>query len=110
MNNNGYRTPTNPNGLIFPVIVHDGETLPVELSIIQRVEIQSCFNPRMCLDSPQAAELDDKLNSVADSIVKSIQNAPDWQNDWQIEAANQFYNQYYNKTGTNQTILPKFTS
>ena len=40
----GFRTPQNPDGLVFPTIIHDGETLPINLSSIQKVEIQDCFN------------------------------------------------------------------
>ncbi|MGX1929715.1 TIR domain-containing protein [Flagellimonas sp. 2504JD4-2] len=103
----GYRTIEKPNGLVFPTIIHDGETMPVQLSTIQKVEIQDCFNVRMAKDSPKAEKLEDRLKPLAISISKAIANVPEWKPDWNIEAVNDFVQQYHLATRAVQETLPK---
>jgi hypothetical protein len=105
----GFRTVQKPGGLIFPTIIHDGETMPINLSSIQKVEIQDCFNVKMSPDSPRAELLSEKLKPLGKAIAGAIGNAPDWQADWKIDAANAFYQQFYNSTQAQQTQTPKFT-
>jgi hypothetical protein len=106
---NGLRTFENPGGLIFPIVIHDGETMPVQLKTIQRIEIQDCYNVRMALDSPKAEILDDRLKPLGKEIADAITNAPSWQQDWQIDAVNSFVQQLLNNNDPNQNQLPKFT-
>lgn len=105
----GSRTVQNPEGLVFPTIIHDGETMPINLSSIQKVEIQDCFNLKMSPDSPKAELLAEKLQPLAKAIAGAIEHAPDWQADWKIDAANAFYHQFFNSTQAQQTQTPKFT-
>ncbi len=106
----GFRTFEKPGGLIFPTIIHDGETLPVQLSTIQKFEIQECYNVRMSIDSPKAEILDDKLKPLGKEISEAIMNAPEWQEDWQIQAVNSFVQQYHISTGSQQNSAPKFST
>jgi len=105
----GFRTLQKPEGLVFPTIIHDGETMPIQLSSIQKVEIQECFNLKMSPDSPKAELLSEKLKPLARAIAGAIENAPDWQTDWKIDAANAFYLQFFNSAPAQQTQTPKFT-
>lgn len=106
----GCRTGQNANGLIIPVIIQDGETLPINLSIIQNLDIKDYFKARMREDSREAEELENKIKAISGSIANCINNVPQWQNDWQINAINQFYQLYYKGSNPEQTNLPKFTS
>src|SRR4051794_8499158 len=54
----GYRTAENSSGLVIPVIIQDGETLPINLSIIEHLDIKGYFKARMREDSQEAEELD----------------------------------------------------
>lgn len=106
----GYRTIQKPGGLVFPTVIHDGETMPVNLTTIQRIEIQECFNVRMSIDSPKAEVLDDRLRSLGKDIADAIKDAPVWQQDWQIAAVNSFVQQFYIKKHSLQIQPPKFSN
>jgi len=103
------RTLQKPEGFFFPTVIHDGETMPINLSSIQKVEIQDCFNVKMSPDSPKAELLSEKLRPLGKAIAGAIEAAPDWQEDWKIDAANAFYQQFFNSTQAQQTQTPKFT-
>ncbi len=105
----GFRTIDKPGGLIFPFIIHDGETIPASLQAIQqKTGIQDCFNVRMSADSPKAELLADKIREVGKPISDAIQQAPAWSGDWQIAAVNRFVETFHNTAGLTQTQVPKF--
>lgn len=104
----GFRTLQQPEGLVFPTIIHDGETMPINLSSIQKVEIQDCFNVKMSPDSPKAELLSDKLKPLGKAIASVLDKAPDCQADWKIDTANTFFKQFYINTQAQQTQTPKF--
>jgi hypothetical protein len=106
----GFRTYEKPSGLIFPTIIHDGETLPVNLLTIQKIEIQDCFNVRMSKNSPKAEILDDKLKPLGKDIADAILLAPDWIEDWEKTAVNNFVTQYHISIESQQNSTPKFTN
>jgi hypothetical protein len=95
--------------LVFPIIIHDGETMPIDLNSIQKAEIQECFNINMSPDSPKAEMLADKLKPIGMSIANAIENAPAFEQDWQVDAADAFYRLYYKQVQAQQTEIPKFT-
>lgn len=105
---NGFRTISKPGGLIFPTIIHDGETMPISLTTIQKIDIQECYNVRMSIDSQKAEILDDRLRPLGKDIADAIINAPDWKKDWQIEAINSFVKQFHLKEESIQSKPPKF--
>lgn len=105
----GFRTIEKPSGLIFPTIIHDGETLPVHLSTIQSIEIQKLVNPRMSKDSPTGEILAEKLEPLGRAISIGIENAPDWQEDWKIDAVNDFVKNHLKGPEHGQSQSPKFT-
>lgn len=103
----GYRTKTRPNGLIFPTIIHDGETLPVQLSTIQNIGIQECFNVRMAKDSPKGERLAELLIPLAEAISFGINNAPQFEEKWKIKAINDFFSNNYKGPIQGQMNSPK---
>jgi len=104
----GLRTVQRPDGLVFPAIIHDGETMPINLSSIQKFEIQDCFNVKMSTDSPRAEVISEKLKPLGKSLASAIDNSPSWQADWQIESMNACYNQFHIQVQAQQTQTPKF--
>lgn len=106
----GYRTIDKPGGLIFPTVIHDGETMPINLTTIQKIEIQDCYNVRMSVDSPKAEILDDRLKPLGKDIANAINNSPEWLNDWKIEAVNSFVQQFHIKEISTQSQPPKFSN
>jgi hypothetical protein len=100
----------NTTRLIFPVIVHDGENLPLEISGIQYIDVKKFFNSRMNIYNESAEKLSYELGNAAQGIANLIINAPPIQSDWKIEAVNKFYNQYYEQARAEQVNLSKFTS
>jgi TIR domain len=107
---NGYRTMGNPGGLIFPAVIHDGETMPISISTIQKVEIQEYFKLTLNKDGQKYTEFEDRIKSQAKSIADAIDNAPAWKQDWQIAAVNSFVQQLYNQQGSSQTHPPRFSN
>nr|WP_314498875.1 TIR domain-containing protein [uncultured Chryseobacterium sp.] len=105
----GFRTYQKPTGLIFPTIIHDGETLPLYLTTIQKTEIQECFNVRMSIDSPKAEVLDDKLRLMSITIAEAINAAPDWEEDWNLDAVDRLVQELHEQSH-HQNQFPKFTS
>lgn len=105
----GCRTLQNPSGLVFPTVIHDGETMPVNLSSIQKVEIQDCFNVKMSPDSPKAEILSEKLQPLGKAIADAIDKAPAWQAGWETATADTFFQQFHISTQAHQVVTPKFT-
>jgi hypothetical protein len=104
----GLKSQNNNSGLIFPTIIHDGETLPVQLSIIQKIEIQEYYVPFMDKNSSSAEELYRKLVPFGKSVAKSIKNAPQFQSQWSIESRNDFYKLFDKLNSPIQIKPPKF--
>jgi TIR domain len=106
----GLKQPQNKNGLVVPVIVHDGETLPAPLNIAQRLELIDCFNSRMSWDSWRAEKLSELLGNASKGIAMLIDNVPAYVEQWNIEAKNRFYQLYYQRLPPHQDNLPKFSN
>ena len=41
------RTAQNKYGLVIPIVVHDGDSIPKALGTAQRLNVKDYFNPRM---------------------------------------------------------------
>lgn len=106
----GFRTQANPYSLIVPVVIHDGETIPAELSIVQRIEIKNFFTVRMHKDSESAEKLSQTLYSKAADIASAIKRAPEWEDTWGIDASNAFFQKYYRLIEPVQRELTTFTT
>jgi hypothetical protein len=103
----GCRTPQNKYGLVVPVIVHDGDRIPQELGLVQRLDIKTCYNTRMRRDGPKAEELSDKIEEHAKGLADAIVNAPQWRKNWSQQAAQQLFNTYYAFEASQRTV-PRF--
>jgi TIR domain len=103
------RTPQNPSGIVLLVVIHDGDAIPHDLQVVQRIEIQKCFNVRMRRDSTRAEELDAILTEKAAGIARAIREAPQFEVNWPEEAARAFFDQFHHKSPPSQTALPQFT-
>ncbi|WP_448700973.1 TIR domain-containing protein [Mucilaginibacter sp. AW1-3] len=106
----GCRQGQSTTGLIFPFIVHDGENLPIELKVIQNIDVKKYFNPRMNIYSENAEKLSQEISNAAAGIANLINSVPPWQDNWKVDTINDFYQRYYDGAKTSQTTLPKFTS
>ena len=102
------RTRDNPRGLVVPAVIHDCIELPSKFADITPFRIIDCFNVRMSKDSPRAEELDNILSKEAESIAKSIDNAPVWQADWPDKYVSEFYDEYRDKQAPVQKSIPGF--
>jgi len=96
-------------GLVIPVVIHDGEEFPGSLCDIQRIDIQTCFNVRMAVDSRRAEDLDAILAKEAHAFAKAIEGAPTWQERWVTKAADEFFSQHFRSVPLEQRRLPRFT-
>ena len=105
----GFRTPAKPYSLVIPVIIHDGETMPAELSAVQRIDIHNFFTVRMHKESDSSEKLSKALLAKAADIADAINRAPAWEENWNIEAANEFYQKYYSNQTPVQQQLTTFT-
>jgi len=104
------RTPQNPNGTIAISVIHDGETMPRELGMIQRFEIKEYYNTRMTRESTLAEALYDRISDEAVSLAQMIEAVPPFQEEWPIEAADIFYDAYFQQDRVRQTAPPRFST
>lgn len=105
----GFRSQDQPYSLIIPVVIHDGETIPTELSIVQKIEIKNFFTIRMHKDSESSEKLSQALYAKAGDIAAAIKRAPNWEDAWRGEATNSFFKKYYNLQEPVQKELTTFT-
>lgn len=105
----GFRTPDNPYSLIIPVIIHDGETPPPEISLVQKIEITSFFTVRMHKYSESAEKLSQALYLKAGAIASAIRRAPEWEDNWKIDATNSFFKKYHDLNSPMQHEITKYT-
>jgi hypothetical protein len=103
------RTPQNRFGVVFFLIVHDGESIPADLQAVQRVDITKCFNVRMPRDSITAEELDKIITENARGIADLIQNSPQFRENWPQQTAITFFDQFHQKNRPSQSTVPRFT-
>lgn len=106
----GYRSSINPTGLIFTTVINDGETMPVQISTIQKIEMQEFFKLTLNKDGQKHSEFEDKVKLLVEKIAKSIDCVPAWQEDWKIEAINNFVSQLHLRVESIQLQIPKFSS
>lgn len=103
------RSPARPNGMIAIPIIHDGETIPAELAMIQHFEIKDYFNPRMQKDSKRSEALYDAMAKHAVGIANLIAAAPEWSPAWPLDAASEFYDLFSRKVFSTQLAPPRYT-
>ncbi|MEM7360715.1 MAG: toll/interleukin-1 receptor domain-containing protein [Pseudomonadota bacterium] len=103
------RSTANPKGTIAISVIHDGETLPHELSMIQKFEIKEFYNTRMVRGGNLAEGLFQRISEEAVNLAAMIENAPPFQQDWLQEAAEAFFETFYQGERVGQTAPPRFS-
>jgi hypothetical protein len=102
----GARTIRNKYGLIIPIVVQDGETIPKKLSA-QRLEAKDYYNEHMVPNGDKAEKFGDLLTKHAEGIAAAIERAPKWQRGWPQKAARKLLNAY-SRQQPSQRIPPRF--
>ena len=82
-----FGTLEKPEGLIVPVIIHDGEDLPAEEKITEPLRLADVVNVRMAPGSRKAEELAERIEKWAPDVARAVHRAPDFDEEWQHLAA-----------------------
>jgi hypothetical protein len=90
----GFRSPSNPLGLIIPAIIHDGSTFPSIISDINYINLSSFANVRMDPNGATAERLSQTIKEWVPSISSAIESAPEHDNEWDQLDAKAFVQQY----------------
>jgi hypothetical protein len=80
----GFRTPLNPDGLVVPATIHDGEHLPA--AIRQRLQIKvklDQYTAIMNAQSPNFEGLRERVRCWAPEIAAAVDRAPPYDEVWQ---------------------------
>jgi hypothetical protein len=103
------RTAEQPDGLIVPVILHDCEPVPADLTHLQHVAIRDFFNPRMRHDSPLGEGLASRISaSIAPGVAAAIEAAPQWRQGWPGATAEAFLAMVKRDGAPRQNKLPRW--
>ena len=86
----GLSTLGNPEGLVVPARVHDGDDYPGEAARIQSVDLTGFANPFMANGSPKREALFDAVSAWAPVIVKAMKRAPAFDPGWADLALREF--------------------
>ena len=79
----GYRKPTTPNGLVFPVNLYDGDFFPVITKEINWFLCHDYFRVAQAFkQSERHLTFQDVMAQKVPDIVHVVQNAPDWNSQW----------------------------
>lgn len=85
------RTSGNPWGVIFPVVIDDGNCFPSEVQAIQAEKLHAYANPFMRLDSPRQEELAEVLKSKFCAVIEqALEKVPKYDETWEEVAHEQF--------------------
>jgi len=106
----GCRTPTKPDGMIIPAVLHDCEIIKPELAHVEYRQIRDCYNVRMRHDSARAERLADELGAAAPGIARSIESVPEWQPHWPNTTAEIFLQAIFSGEQPQQNTVPRFSS
>ncbi|HEX8109846.1 MAG TPA: toll/interleukin-1 receptor domain-containing protein [Kofleriaceae bacterium] len=103
-----FRTAERPEGLIFPVVLHDCEQLPPKLPPMQFVAMQECFQVRMARNSQTAEILAQQISKrLAPGVASAVAAAPRWRAKWPLKTAGKFLAAVRRKGPPRQTQLPR---
>ena len=83
----GFRSATNPNGLIVPVTLHDGARFPAYARAIQFADWTKYARVGEGFKKTERyVEFQDRITDWADDVANAVNNAPDWNADWLTDA------------------------
>lgn len=82
----GFGTETNPRGLVFPVIFHDGKNFPIDASVIQSATSLKKYNypAPVFKQAPDYLKFIKEMQNIADELSNMILSAPEWQPNWPV--------------------------
>lgn len=103
------RSAENSKGIVAISIIHDGETVPPDLDMIQRFEIKSFYNTRMTPESTLCEGLYERIMEEAKHLAKMIEAAPTFQEHWPEETADAFFQTFYQSQHVGQIAPPRFS-
>jgi hypothetical protein len=104
-----FRTPQRPEGLIFPVVLHDCEQLPRVLKPVQRVALkEGCYGLRIARGSEKLEELEQQIaKELAPGVAAAVKTAPRWRAKWPLRTAAKFLAAVKRKGPPRQTQIPR---
>lgn len=85
-----YRSIKNPEALILPFIIDDGDCFPIEIQAIQSESIHKFANPFMRKGTPSHANFAERLRTCCGRIENAIQSAPPFDPAWENENYDHF--------------------
>ncbi len=90
-----FRTLKNPNGLIIPVVIDDGECFPKEIQAMQWEPLHKFANPFIRIDSPKQEQLAEVIKSkICPTIEKALTNTPPFDPSWEKVSCDEFMNMF----------------
>jgi hypothetical protein len=92
----GFGTPGNPQRLIIPAAIHDGDSFPQDARLIQFRAIQPLCNIRIAKGGFAEERLSDEIRNWVPNICAAIRQAPEYDPNWRIIAHNNFMDLFRN--------------
>jgi hypothetical protein len=80
--------------LIIPIVVHDGQAIPDEVSKLKHADFRSYANPALCQGGRLYHEFWDSLRELAQRIGNAVQAAPKFDRRWEPEFKQRFTDVY----------------
>jgi hypothetical protein len=79
----GFMSDANPNGIIVPIRINDGDFFPKCVSKIQSLDCRNYFRIGEGFKAtPRFVELQDRLLSWSNDVAKAVEISPKWSTDW----------------------------
>jgi hypothetical protein len=100
----GFATPANPECLIVPAVLHDGDDFPHEVKHIQSRDFKAVSNVRIARGSLRDEQLGDTVRSWAPDVMKAVLRAPEFDPQWRSLAADRLMEMY--RRASEQKTLP----
>jgi hypothetical protein len=81
----GFKTETNPRGLIYPIVLFDGEHFPQEAKETQQKDLKKWNSAYPSFSETRGiVELEQEVQFICQEIWAMLQTVPPWQNDFPI--------------------------
>lgn len=101
----GYRTRHQPEGLIVPATLHDGDRFPNKAKQIGWVNFQDCAHVWVAEGSETKEKLSRKICDWMPNVASAIKHVPDYNPDWIDIAYDKFMN-VFEQENPEQGTLP----
>jgi hypothetical protein len=99
------RTPQQPEGLILPFVIDDGDSFPPEVQAMQAEKIHEFANPWILPTSPRHEEFTQRLHDWCPCVERALQRVPSYDSAWEQLARERFQDQFRIRIAA-QTTLP----